>query len=115
MRKAGGTCTDALALEKLNELRHRAKIQAEDLSSFTLDYIFGERSRELYWEAFRRTDLIRFGKYSGNDYTWEFKNGTFPGSAVPKYRELFPIPASDIGANPNLTQNPGYDNAVSNQ
>lgn len=76
---------------------------------------FGERSRELYWEAFRRTDLIRFGKYSGNDYTWEFKNGTFPGSAVPKYRELFPIPASDIGANPNLTQNPGYDNAVSNQ
>ena len=113
--KSGGTCTDALALEKLNELRHRAKIQAEDLSSFTLDYIFGERSRELYWEAFRRTDLIRFGKYSGNDYTWEFKNGTFPGSAVPKYRELFPIPASDIGANPNLTQNPGYDNAVSNQ
>lgn len=115
VRKSGGTCTDALALEKLNELRHRAKIQAEDLSSFTLDYIFGERSRELYWEAFRRTDLIRFGKYSGNDYTWEFKNGTFPGSAVPKYRELFPIPASDIGANPNLTQNPGYDNAVSNQ
>lgn len=115
VRKSGGTCTDALALEKLNELRHRAKIQAEDLSSFTLDYIFGERSRELYWEAFRRTDLIRFGKYSGNDYTWEFKNGTFPGSAVPQYRELFPIPASDIGANPNLTQNPGYDNAVSNQ
>ena len=97
------------------EMSARAKIQAEDLSSFTLDYIFGERSRELYWEAFRRTDLIRFGKYSGNDYTWEFKNGTFPGSAVPKYRELFPIPASDIGANPNLTQNPGYDNAVSNQ
>ncbi|UVP53724.1 hypothetical protein NXW88_03705 [Bacteroides cellulosilyticus] len=25
------------------------------------------------------------------------------------------MPASDIGANPNLTQNPGYDNAVSNQ
>lgn len=108
VRQAGGTCTDVLALEKLNDLRHRANIQADDLVSFDLDYIFGERSRELYWEAFRRTDLIRFGKYAGNNYTWEFKNGTFPGSAVEGFRELFPIPASDIGANPNLVQNPGY-------
>lgn len=108
VRKSGGNCTDDLALNRLNDLRHRAKIQADDLTSFNLDYVFGERSRELYWEGFRRTDLIRFGKYTGNDYTWEFKNGTFPGSAVSAYRELFPIPASDIGANPNLVQNPGY-------
>lgn len=108
-RKSGGSSSDDLAVRKLNELRHRAGIQTDDLSSFDLNYIFGERSRELYWEAFRRTDLIRFDKYAGNDYSWEFKNGTYPGSAVPKYRELFPIPASDIGVNPNLKQNPGYN------
>jgi len=111
VRKSGGSSTDALALEKLNELRNRAKINADELTSFNLDYIFSERSRELHWEAFRRTDLIRFDKYAGNDYSWEFKNGTYPGSAVPKYRELFPIPASDIGVNPNLVQNPGYGSA----
>ncbi|GAB6007842.1 RagB/SusD family nutrient uptake outer membrane protein [Dysgonomonas reticulitermitis] len=110
-RKSGGTSTEALALEKLNELRDRANIKADDLTTFDLNYIFSERSRELHWEAFRRTDLIRFDRYAGNDYTWEFKNGTFPGSAVPKYRELFPIPAKDIGANPNLVQNPGYGSA----
>jgi hypothetical protein len=78
------------------------------LTGFNLEYIFGERSRELYWEAFRRTDLIRWDRFAGIDYNWEFKNGTYPGTAVPYFRCLFPIPESDIGVNPKLKQNPGY-------
>jgi hypothetical protein len=31
------------------------------------------------------------------------------GRGVEEYRNLFPIPASDIAANPNLDQNPGYN------
>ena len=67
-----------------------------------------ERARELSWEATRRTDLIRFGKFAGADYVWAFKGGEVDGVALDAYRELYPIPNADIILNPNLTQNPGY-------
>jgi hypothetical protein len=95
----------------INKLRERAygnnsgDITANDL---TLDFILDERARELYWEAQRRTDLIRFGKFTGGDYLWPWKGGVKEGTATDSHYDLYPIPASDITSNPNLVQNPGY-------
>ncbi len=106
---AGGDM--ATAVSYVNKLRERAygdnsaDIQASDL---TLDFILNERARELYWEATRRTDLIRFGKFTGGDYVWPWKGGVKAGIATDSKYNLYPIPSSDITANPNLTQNPGY-------
>ena len=60
------------------------------------------------WELTRRKDLIRFGKFTNGDYLWPWKGGVKEGKAVEASRNLFPIPAKDIIANPNLIQNPGY-------
>ncbi|MFP4025809.1 MAG: RagB/SusD family nutrient uptake outer membrane protein [Thiohalospira sp.] len=108
----GGTGGDAgKALQLVNELRQRAYgDNSGDISSaqLTLDFILDERARELYWEAHRRTDLIRFGKFTGDDYLWPWKGRVKEGTATDDKYKLFPIPASDLSANPNLVQNPGY-------
>ncbi|SHF44633.1 Starch-binding associating with outer membrane [Mariniphaga anaerophila] len=108
----GGTGGDAAtALSYVNMLRERAygdqggNITAADL---TLDFILDERGREFYWEAQRRTDLIRFGKFTGGDYLWEWKGAVKEGRSIDDKFNIFPIPASDVIANPNLTQNTGY-------
>ena len=101
-----------LALTYVNLVRARAfktpsagAITANDL---TLDFLLSERSRELFWEATRRTDLIRYGRFTTGAYLWSWKGGVAGGVAVPDYRRLFPIPVADLSVNPNLTQNPGY-------
>jgi len=108
----GGTGgTAAQALQYVNQLRERAynntsgNLTAEQL---TLDFILDERARELKWEAHRRTDLIRFGRFTSGTYLWPWKGGVKEGRAVENFRVLYPIPSSDITANPNLTQNEGY-------
>lgn len=104
---AGGSNNQALAY--LNLLRERAYGNASgNLTAVSLDIVLNERSRELYWEAFRRTDLIRYGRYTGGNYLWPFKGGLAAGRAVESFRTLFPIPAADMIANPNLEQNTGY-------
>ncbi len=70
--------------------------------------ILNERCRELYWEGQRRTDLIRFGIFTGNSYLWEWKNNAENGSSLDSRYNLYPIPVSDIQANGGLTQNEGY-------
>jgi hypothetical protein len=101
----------ATAVGYINQLRQRAygntsgNITESDL---TLDFILDERARELYWEADRRTDLIRFGKFTSGSYLWPYKGGVKNGTGVEDFRNLFPIPVSDITVNPNLVQNPGY-------
>ena len=101
----------ATAVSYINELRERAfgddsqNITAADLS---LDFILDERSRELYWECHRRTDLRRHGKLTGGEYLWPWKGGVKEGRATDEKYNIFPLPASDVSANPNLTQNPGY-------
>ncbi|MGM9735661.1 MAG: RagB/SusD family nutrient uptake outer membrane protein [Candidatus Cryptobacteroides sp.] len=107
VRLSGGECSDTKAVTALNKLRERAG-KSPDLASFDLEYIFKERGRELYWEGFRRTDLIRWNRYAGSDYNWEFKGGIRTGVSIPYFRTLFPIPESDLGVNPKLSQNPGY-------
>ncbi len=109
VRGAGGSTTQAV--EYVNELRERAygdasgNIAAGDL---TLGFVLDERARELYWEGHRRTDLIRYGLFTGGDKLWSWKGNVQSGQATPITRDLYPIPASEILANPNLTQNDGY-------
>lgn len=111
----GGSGDPALALQYVNEIRTRPGDLANgnapgaiNSSDLTLDFIIDERARELYWEAHRRTDLIRFGLYTGDAYVWPWKGGVKEGTSIEAKRALFPIPAADIGNNPNLEQNTGY-------
>jgi starch-binding outer membrane protein, SusD/RagB family len=119
----GGTGGDATtALSYINQIRTRPGDVADAnlpnatktvpgaivSGQLTLDFILDERARELYWEGHRRTDLIRYGKYTGSTYLWPWKGGVKDGTSIEAKRALFPIPASDIGSNPNLKQNDGY-------
>ena len=106
---AGGDLTTALSY--INLIRTRAygstagNITAAQL---TTQFILDERARELFWEGFRRTDLIRYGLFTSGTYVWPFKGGAKGGTSVADFRNLFPIPSSDLAANPNLKQNTGY-------
>jgi len=77
----------------INPIRRRAGLA--DLNNATLDDILAERGREMFWEAHRRQDLIRFGKF--NHAWWEK-----PASDVS--RRIFPIPQWAIDSNPNLAK-----------
>ena len=104
----GGNKADAT--NYINQLRARGytgtkgNISEGDL---TLDLILDERARELYWEGVRRTDLIRFGKFT-TGYNWDFKGGVPTGTNVDEKYIIYPIPTSDLTVNGNLVQNPGY-------
>jgi starch-binding outer membrane protein, SusD/RagB family len=112
----GGTGGDAgTALSYINKMRGRA--YANDPSStsgnitsgqLNLDFILDERARELYWEGFRRTDLIRYNKFVEGSYLWPWKGGVASGTGVSSIRKLYPIPSREINSNKNLIQNPGY-------
>ena len=103
----GGTTAQAIAY--VNELRSRAYGNASgNVSSISTNFFIDERARELYWEGHRRTDLVRFGRFTGGSYLWPFKGGEKSGRALAETRNIFPIPAADLIANPNLVQNPGY-------
>ncbi len=109
----GGTGGDrATALNYVNTVRRRAyrgsNLGAITDAELTLDFILEERARELYWEATRRTDLIRYGLFISGDYVWPWKGNVKEGTATQDFRRLFPIPAGELLANPNLTQNQGY-------
>lgn len=105
----GGNGDGTLALNYFNSLRRRAyQSNAGDVAILDLDLILDERARELHWEGHRRTDLIRFGKFTGGAYVWPWKGGVATGQSIDAYRALYPIPASDLNVNLNLKQNPGY-------
>ncbi|MCD4789856.1 MAG: RagB/SusD family nutrient uptake outer membrane protein [Bacteroidales bacterium] len=106
----GGSGGDqATALDYVNALRQRAYgDNSGDVSQIDLQFILDERARELYWECQRRTDLVRYNKFTGGEYLWPWKGNVKEGTATNDKYNLFPIPAADITANPNLTQNPGY-------
>lgn len=106
---AGGD--KATALGYVNTLRERGFGNADHNiteAELTLDFILDERARELYWEAHRRTDLIRFNKFTGDDLLWQWKGKVMNGVGSEAFRSLYPIPENDMMSNPNLTQNEGY-------
>ncbi len=108
--KRGGTGgSDATALAYFNSLRTRGYGNVSgNVTTYSLDDVLNERQRELYWEGFRRTDLIRFNKFTTATYLWPWKAGVAGGKGVDGHYNLFPIPSTDIISNTNLTQNPGY-------
>ncbi|MEM8895836.1 MAG: RagB/SusD family nutrient uptake outer membrane protein, partial [Bacteroidota bacterium] len=65
---------------------------ASEFAALNLDNLLAERARELYWEGWRRQDLIRFGKFLES---WQNK----PAST--EERLLFAIPAEQVALNPN--------------
>ncbi|HEX8243291.1 MAG TPA: RagB/SusD family nutrient uptake outer membrane protein, partial [Longimicrobium sp.] len=106
----GGGGTQAQALAYVNALRQRAYGNASGnitAAQLTLGFIKDERARELFWEAHRRTDLVRFGQFTSAGI-WQWKGGVKPGKLTDPTRNIFPIPSSELLANPNLTQNAGY-------
>lgn len=107
----GGSGDLTTALGYVNAIRERAyagtsgNISAADL---TLPFILDELAREFYWEGHRRTDLVRFGQFSESTYLWPWKGGAPDGISTSNHLNVYPIPAADRGANPNLLQNDGY-------
>jgi hypothetical protein len=71
-------------------------------------FLLDERGREFYYEAQRRTDLVRFGKFTDGSYNWAWKGNTFNGTNTLKHLNVFPIPGAEVSANPNIKQNPDY-------
>ncbi|WP_126974005.1 RagB/SusD family nutrient uptake outer membrane protein [Gynurincola endophyticus] len=103
----GGSTADAL--NYINQLRERAyENTSGNVSAITLNEILNERMRELYWEGFRRTDLIRYGLFTSSSYLWPWKGGVKDGTGVAPHFALYPIPAAEILANTNLDQNNNY-------
>lgn len=102
---ARGGADKAEGLNAINEVRSRAGIAP--LTSYVLDDVLDERGREMFWECCRRTDLIRFNKFTSG-YNWQWKGGVKEGIDVDSYRTLMPIPASELNSNGNLKQNEGY-------
>lgn len=94
------------ALADVNEIRARA--HANQLNAITLDQMPDEWCREFYFEARRRSDLVRFGLFTSSRYVWPMKGGTATGTGVDSHYNVYPIPYNDIVGNPNMTQNPGY-------
>lgn len=113
--------TRAQALSYVNEIRQRAYMSGNyakagvrsDVAGtitdaqLTLDFILAERQRELASELVRRTDLVRFGKFT-KDNNWDWKNGERLGADVDDHFNVFPIPETERTNNPNLKQNDGY-------
>lgn len=107
---ANGFADPATAVGYINNLRTRANPAAATISVSDLspDLVLNERAKELYWEGYRRQDLIRFGKFISG-YTWQWKGGAQSGVDLDPYRALYPIPRKELNSNRNLTQNPGYN------
>ncbi len=120
LRGGGGNAAEALGY--VNEIRERAYMSGKyakagvrsdvsgdiSIGNLNLDFILAERQRELASELTRRTDLIRFGKFT-KGYNWDWKNGARLGEDVDNKYSLFPIPESELTNNPYLKQNEGYE------
>lgn len=103
-----GVGDQAAALEYVNYIRERAGVDTWTLAQLTPDNILDERSRELYGENCRRTDLVRHNKYAGGNYNWNWKGNVGNGGvATPEHMNLFPIPSTVISFQ-GYKQNPGY-------
>lgn len=73
---------DGLADIKL--VQDRAN-RAPDLQATSVDNqtLIDEWCREFYMEGRRRSDLVRFGLFTGSKYLWSFKGGSENGQGIP--------------------------------
>ncbi len=100
---AAGTGQSLTLVNQLRTARMAAPLTSLSLVNTSNLYdpntLLSERQKEMYWESWRRQDLIRFGVFL---QPWALKE-----KDDPKYLS-FPIPATQLIVNPNLKQNPGY-------
>ncbi|MET0945300.1 MAG: RagB/SusD family nutrient uptake outer membrane protein [Flavobacterium sp.] len=96
-----------LAMEDLNKLRTSRKRESlyasapgKALTSLDAEQLYKEIGFELYWELYRRPQMIRFGKFD--------LPGTAKAASQP-FRRVFPIPQSTIDVTKEFTQNQGYN------
>lgn len=100
------------AVKDVNAVRARAygdnsgNITASQLNE---KFLLDERGREFYYEAQRRTDLVRFGQFTDGSYNWTWKGGVYAGTKTSSHLNIFPIPGDEVSANPNIEQNQGYN------
>jgi len=90
--------TSSDALELINQIRARAGV--DPFSMLNEQNLLDERGRELFLEGWRRSDMIRFGKYNNPTIFKPYTSEDF--------RRLYPVPKDQLDANPNLKQNTGY-------
>lgn len=95
------------ALADIQTLQRRANRSVLSTSADE-QTIIDEWARECYTEGRRRSDLVRFGYFTGSRYLWDFKGGQAGGTGVDSHYNVYPIPATDLASNPNMTQNKGY-------
>ncbi len=117
LKMTGGDVSQAVS--DVNLIRARAfgdnnhTVTANQLQATTngipFKYILDERGREFYYEAQRRTDLIRFGQFTNGTYLWTWKGGVINGTQTSKNLNVFPIPGNEVSSNPNIKQNQGYN------
>ena len=84
--------------------------RAPDLRATSVDEqtLIDEWCREFFMEGRRRSDLVRFGLFSGSKYLWSFKGGVPNGAGIESHFDIYPIPGNETKNNPNMTQNPKY-------
>lgn len=93
------------SIDLINAVRQAANVHVIELIDFgsteaLRDFILDERGREFHSEFLRRQDLIRHGKF--------IEMARDRGKPAEAHHVLFPIPQAEIGRNPELEQNEGY-------
>ena len=95
-------------LADINELRGRANATPFRVADVTEENLRDEWCREFFMEGRRRSDLVRFGCFTGGKYLWDWKGGEANGTSVDAHFNVYPIPYDDLMNNGNLSQNYGY-------
>lgn len=107
VRSNSNTAQALTYVNALRRSRNALDVTESDITATTdgipYKFFLDERARELYWECVRRTDLIRFDCFTGSKYVWQWKGGVMDGKAVEDRYKIYPIPASELSANPNLS------------
>lgn len=99
------------ALTYTNYVRGRAGAPLFSMGDLTIQNLMDERSRELYLESVRRTDLVRNKMFAGpTQKIWQYKGSmeSNEGTRISEKYNLYPIPYAVRAAQPEFKQNPGY-------
>ena len=106
----GGGGSAAQALTYVNALRQRAYGNANGNitgAQLTLDFILDERGRELLWEGHRRTDLVRYGRFTGGATSGRGRAAPRQEAATECVPEPVPDPVQRALGEPQPDAEPG--------